>query len=141
MAAGDDNRVPPSVEPPAMAVGARRALSAAEVAHFDLVAPSTARRARLAVVPLLPPGSSGMTLGRWVLLRPGHERRHALIAHELVHVEQWRDDGPLRFLRDYLSAYVRARRRGDAHRAAYLAIPAEEQARDRTERWSSRYWL
>lgn len=124
-----------------MTVGERRPLTEAELAHFDIVAPSTARRARLMVVPVLAPGASGMTIGRWVLLRKGHERRHGLIAHELVHVEQWRDLGRLRFLTRYLAAYIASRRTGAAHRAAYLAIPAEKEARDRAEAWSSGYWL
>jgi hypothetical protein len=124
-----------------MTVGERRPLTGDEIAHFDLVAPSTAARARVMVVPVLPPGASGMTVGRWVLLRRGHERRHALIAHELVHVEQWRDQGPVRFLARYLAAYLAGRRTGAAHRAAYLAIPAEQEARDRTEVWSAGFWL
>jgi hypothetical protein len=141
MAVEDDRRVPPPVQPRAMAVGERRALTEEEVAHFDLVAPSTARRARLRAVPVLPPGAAGMTLGRWVLLRRGHERRHALIAHELVHVEQWHGAGRAGFLRAYLRSYLGSRRRGATHRAAYLAIPAEAEARERTAVWSARYWL
>ena len=124
-----------------MAVGEQRPLTEAEIAHFDLVAPSTARRARVRVVPVLPPGASGMTIGRRVLLRKGHERRHALIAHELVHVEQWRDQGRVRFLTRYLADYLRSRGAGARHRVAYLAIPAEQEARDRTEVWSERFWL
>ena len=93
------------------------------------------------VVPFLPPGSAGMTIGRRVLLRRDHERRHALIAHELVHVEQWRDQGRVRFLTRYLADYLRSRGAGARHRAAYLAIPAEQEARDRTEAWSAGFWL
>lgn len=137
----DDAGEQPTVRPRAMARGERRALTAEEVAHFDLVDASTAGRARLVAVPVLPPGASGMTLGRWILLRRGHERRHALIAHELVHVEQWRDSGVVRFLAAYLTSYLGGRRRGEAHRAAYLAIPAEEEARRRTREWSAGYWL
>jgi hypothetical protein len=125
-------------ELPAMAVWDRRALTEDDVARFDLVAPSTVRRARLMVVPVLAPGAQGMTLGRWILLRPGHQQRAALIAHELVHVEQWRDLRAGRFLRRYLQAYAESRGRGLVHRAAYLAIPAEQEARDRTEAWLER---
>ena len=121
-----------------MAMWGRRALTESEVAHFDLVAPSTARRARLMVVPVLPPGAHGMTVGRWVLVHPGHEQRPALIAHELVHVEQWRDLRTGRFLGRYLRAYAAGRGGGLVHRAAYLAIPAEQEARDRTKAWLSR---
>ena len=141
MAPHDHGETRSSVQPRAMAAGEQRSLTEAEIAHFDLVAPSTARRARLACVPVLPPGAAGMTLGRWILLRSGHERRHALIAHELVHVEQWRDAGRLRFLTRYLEAYLAGRRAGLPHRAAYLGIPAEEEARERTAVWSAGYWL
>jgi len=86
-------------------------------------------RARVATVPVLTPGIAGMTLGRWILVRRGHEHDGALIAHELVHVRQWRELGPVRFLSRYLGAYARARRRGLGHRAAYEAIPLEAEAR------------
>ena len=43
-----------------------------------------------------------MTLGRWILLRRGHEHDRGLIAHELVHVRQWRELGAVRFLVRYL---------------------------------------
>lgn len=117
----------------------RRNLTDEEVAHFDLVAPSTARRARLLVVPFLPPGAAGMTLGRWVLVRDGHQRREDLVAHELVHVEQWRDLRPRHFLTRYLRSYVRLRSGGLAHRAAYLAIPFEQEARERAGAWRARH--
>src|SRR5436190_1536926 len=45
-----------------------------------------------------------MTLGRWVLVRRGHEHDRGLIAHELVHVRQWRELGAVRFLVRYLGA-------------------------------------
>ena len=44
--------------------------------------PRLAERARLHTVRVLPRGSSGMTLGRHVLLRRGHEERAVLIARE-----------------------------------------------------------
>ena len=40
---------------------------------------------------VLTPGVAAMTLGRWILVRRGHEPTSGCIAHELVHVEQWRD--------------------------------------------------
>jgi hypothetical protein len=81
------------------------------------------------VVPLLTPGISGMTFGRWILVRRGHERDEALLAHELVHVRQWRELGAVRFLAGNLVAYLRGRRRGLHHREAYEAIPHECEAR------------
>lgn len=52
-----------------------------------------------------------------------------LLTHELVHVRQWAELGPLRFIGEYLRGYVTARRRGLDHQQAYLAIPLEEEAR------------
>lgn len=109
-----------------------RALSAdAQVRYAHVDALDTAR-VRIVVVPLLTPGIVAMTLGRSVLVRRGHEHSVGLIAHELVHVEQWRVLGPVRFLRGYLGAYVRARRAGLGHWDAYRAIPLEQEARVRS---------
>jgi hypothetical protein len=100
-------------------------------AHVDGV--DTAR-ARVVVVPRLTPGVVAMTLGRCILVRRGHENDVGLLAHELVHVEQWRTHGAVGFLRDYLGAYTRARRTGAGHTAAYRAIPFEAEARLRSGR-------
>lgn len=86
-------------------------------------------RARIVVVPFLTPGVAAMTLGRWILTRHGHEHDEALVAHELVHVRQWRELGAMRFVWRYLSAYVQGRRRGLSHWQAYRAIPLEQEAR------------
>jgi hypothetical protein len=106
-----------------------RRLNGSERGQFTHVPVRDLDRARLATVPVLTPGVAGMTLGRWILLRRGHARDDGLIAHELVHVRQWRDLGAVRFLSRYLGAYVRARRRGLNHRDAYEAIPLEAEAR------------
>jgi hypothetical protein len=52
-----------------------------------------------------------------------------LIVHELTHIEQWRRLGPAGWARSYLGDYVRGRRRGLGHHAAYRAIGLEEEAR------------
>ena len=103
-------------------------------ATLDHVAAIDARRARIVVVPWLTPGVAGMTLGRWILLRRGREDDLGLLSHELVHVRQWRERGAVRFLGGYLEAYVRGRRSGLDHGAAYAAIPAEVEARTLTGR-------
>src|SRR4051794_15701552 len=87
-----------------------------------------AERARIVVVPVLTPGVAAMTLDRWILVRRGHETGAGLLAHELVHVEQWRKLGVVRFLRGYLGAYLRGRRGGLGHWDAYRAIPFEVEA-------------
>jgi len=111
-----------------------RRLDARERDLFTHVPVRDLDRARVATIPVLSPGVSGMTLGRWILLRRGHERDEALIAHEMVHVRQWRELGAVRFLARYLRAYARGRRRGLGHRDAYEAIPLEAEARALTGR-------
>jgi hypothetical protein len=106
-----------------------RRLDAREREQFTHVPVNDLDRARLVRVSVLTPGIAGMTLGRWILLRRGHDHDRDLIAHELVHVRQWRELGAVRFLARYLGAYARGRRRGLGHRAAYEAIPLEAEAR------------
>lgn len=107
----------------------RRLDPAGTVAASEHVAPIDADRARLVTVPWLTPGVAGMTIGRWILLRRGREDDLSLIAHELVHVRQWRERGAVRFLASYLVAYARGRWAGLGHHGAYAAIPAEVEAR------------
>ncbi|MFN8037236.1 MAG: DUF4157 domain-containing protein [Acidimicrobiia bacterium] len=95
-------------------------------AHVPLV---DRERARIVVVPILTPGVVAMTLGRWMLVRRGHEHDRTLFAHELVHVRQWRELGAVRFLAGYLGSYLRSRARGLRHWEAYRAIPFEVEAR------------
>lgn len=106
-----------------------RALAPEEHARYPHVPAEDRDRARLVVVPVLTPGIAGMTLGRWILLRRGHEHDTGLVAHELVHVRQWRELGAVGFLWRYLGAYFRGRRRGLRHADAYAAIPFEREAR------------
>jgi hypothetical protein len=106
-----------------------RRLDARERERFTHVPVRDLDRARLVRVAVLTSGIAGMTLGRWILLRRGHEHDRDLIAHELVHVRQWRELGAVRFLVRYLGAYARGRWRGLRHHAAYEAIPLEAEAR------------
>jgi hypothetical protein len=111
-----------------------RRLDARERERFTHVPRRDVERARLVTVPLLTPGVAGMTLDRWILLRRGHEDDSDLVAHELVHVRQWRELGVVRFLARYLGAYARGRWRRLGHKAAYEAIPFEVEARSITGR-------
>lgn len=88
---------------------------------------------------LLPRQAGAMTVGRTILVRPGHEASEPLMAHELVHVRQWQDLGWLGFLRAYVGAYLRNVVRLRDHRAAYLAIPLEAEAREEAARWAARH--
>ncbi len=114
-----------------------RSLSRAEVEWSDLVPAPVARRARLHRVRVLPPGAQGMTVGRHVLLGRGHEDRPVLVAHELVHARQYAERGLVPFLARYLTDYLRNLLRLRSHRQAYLAIPAEVEARAEAKRWAT----
>ena len=96
---------------------------------FPLVPRADVARARIVDVPFLTPGVAAMTLGRLILLRHDHRGDEALLAHELVHVRQWRELGAVRFLWRYLGAYARGRAAGLGHQRAYDAIPLEVEAR------------
>jgi hypothetical protein len=107
-------------------------LSPEAQAQFTHVPEVDRDRARIVIVPFLTPGVVAMTVDRWIFVRRGREHDVDLIAHELVHVEQWRVQGAIRFLARYFGEYVRYRRRGMRHWAAYAAISFEEEARLRS---------
>jgi hypothetical protein len=117
-----------------------RSLSDDEVAAYDVLPPALARRARLVRVPALPGGYSGMTLGRWILLRAeaAPTGTSALVAHELVHVRQWHERGVPRFLARYLADFARGVARHRRWRAAYRDISLEVEARAEAQAWSVR---
>ncbi|REK24784.1 MAG: DUF4157 domain-containing protein [Actinobacteria bacterium] len=73
-----------------------------------------------------------MTIGSTILIDPealALERLTSLLKHELVHVRQWRQLGPVRFLSRYIRQYLVGRFGGAGHRVAYLAIDLEAEAR------------
>lgn len=84
--------------------------------------------------PVWPGWAAAMTVVRVVYVRQevletwDDQRLARLIAHELVHVRQWRTDGFVGFVRHYLADYVRGRRAKLGHRGAYKAIGYEAEA-------------
>ena len=116
-----------------------RRLTPQEIAGYDLVSADLARRARVQKVPVLSPGMHGMTLGRLILVLRDDDRsgRRALLAHELVHVEQYAELGMARFLRRYVGEYLANLWRLRNHRRAYEAISLEAEARAAAARWRS----
>lgn len=108
---------------------AARRLTPGERVSFVHVPPLDRARARVVVVGWLTPGTAAMTLGRWILVRRGHEQDRGLLAHEMVHVRQWRERGVVGFIVAYVGEYLRSRRRGLGHWAAYRAISFEVEAR------------
>jgi hypothetical protein len=77
--------------------------------------------------PFLHRRTIAITLGRRVFVAEGYAS-DALIRHELVHVRQATELGVLRFVWRYVAEYVRNRRRGMSHDAAYRAISFEAEA-------------
>ena len=120
-----------------------RRLEGPEIAAYDVLDPDLARRVRLQKVPVLPRGSSGMTIMRLVLLKSDddHDGTRKLIAHELVHVRQYAELGYLRFSYRYLRDYFRNLIEHRKHRPAYLPIAAEVEARAEADAWAIRHGL
>ena len=76
----------------------------------------------------VPPGSDAITIWRVISVRKASADDAHLMRHEQEHLRQWRELGILRFLEQYLGAYLRWRVRGYGHRAAYCLIPLEVEA-------------
>lgn len=91
--------------------------------------PGTARRYRywLLVGPT-PPGARAITLWSVIVMRARAVGDRRLLRHELYHVHQWHEHGPVGFLARYLGAYLRHRARLYPHWAAYRRIPFEIEA-------------
>jgi len=85
----------------------------------------------------VPPGSAAITIGSVVSVRRRYAGDAVLLRHEAEHVRQWRELGFVRFLREYLGAYVRGRRAGFGHQAAYRLIPLEVEAEAAAERFAA----
>lgn len=97
---------------------------------------------------------SAITLGKRVFVAPALLWRNVddrlvlpseIAVHELMHVLQYERTGVVRFLFFYLRDYARAlgREAGDAwerHRAAYLAISFEVEARAAEEGYAAWRW-
>lgn len=82
----------------------------------------------------VPPGAAAWTLGSLVIVRRSAAGSEHLLAHELEHVRQYRDQGAVAFLARYLTDYLRGRLRGYGHQGAYRRIPAEVSAEWRARR-------
>src|SRR6476619_7510269 len=85
----------------------------------------------------VPPGSAAITIGSVVSVRRRYADDQRLLVHEAEHVRQWRELGKVRFLREYLGAYVHWRREGFGHVAAYRLIPLEVAAEEAADRFSA----
>ncbi|MCP3854318.1 MAG: DUF4157 domain-containing protein [Actinomycetia bacterium] len=117
-----------------------RRLTPQEIERYDLVSLEIRQRARIVKVPRLFGGYDGLTSGRIIFLVEDndHDGGRPLMAHELVHVEQFRRQGRLVFAALYFSDYFRGLARQRSHRKAYLDIRHERGARERTQEWVER---
>ncbi|MEM7274486.1 MAG: hypothetical protein AAF547_15480 [Actinomycetota bacterium] len=115
-------------------------MSETEVAAYDVVPAEIARRVRIIRIPLIPGGYAGMTLVRTVLLARDVEPDGSspLLAHELVHVRQWTEEGILRFSSSYLGSFLRNLARLRRWNAAYHQIDHELEAKQETTDWLRR---
>lgn len=114
-------------------------LAKARADRFDHLPADVVARARVRTARHLPKQADALTVGRTIYVRPGHEASDALLAHELVHVRQWRQYGWFGFLRRYLAAYLANLVRLRDHMAAYRAIPLEAEARAAAATWRDRH--
>ncbi len=85
----------------------------------------------------VPPGSAAITIGSVVSVRSRYADDARLLRHEEEHVRQWRELGKSRFLWQYLGAYLRWRRHGFGHQAAYRLIPLEVEAEAAADRFAA----
>ncbi|HUQ62303.1 MAG TPA: hypothetical protein VM121_00935 [Acidimicrobiales bacterium] len=76
----------------------------------------------------VPPGYSGITIWSLISVRRDVAGDNHLLRHELEHVRQWHQYGPIGFLRRYVGAYLALRLAGHGHGAAYRRIPFEVEA-------------
>ncbi|MFB0926461.1 MAG: DUF4157 domain-containing protein [Acidimicrobiales bacterium] len=83
---------------------------------------------RVVVGGLVPPQAEALTLGNIIFVRKRSCDHQDLMAHELVHVRQFKDLGSVRFLARYVGSYLRFRLSGYGHMAAYRRIPLEVEA-------------
>ena len=131
----------PSIELPRRAgYGDRvigRPLNDQELRSYRHVPDDVARRVRVVAIPALPGRYVGLTLGSIVFLAEevSDDGDSTLLAHELVHVRQWHEQGRARFAVAYLRAFGAGLIRHRSWQEAYRAIPAEVEARQEAGRW------
>ena len=108
---------------------------------YQHIPPFIVTRARLHFVQWVPGGRSGFTFGRHIWVRRDkyvsirNPALRSLVAHELVHVQQFKRQGVIRFSYRYVSEYLKNRFDGEDHKTAYLNISAEKEARVLQKKW------
>ncbi len=115
-----------------------RQLEGPELNAYDHISQMLTNRVRLVKVPWLPNGADGLTIANVVLVKKfvDPEDFRELIAHELVHVRQWKEYGIVGFLSRYVIGYLKGLKKHRNHYQAYLDIPFEIEARAEAKNWS-----
>ncbi len=118
-----------------MSVSAAESVALAGLGDAGLVAAGVKL---LSMPPLMHTALSGrvaaITIGSCIFITPSRFEAVVagedpeLLAHELIHVGQWRGQGPGAFLIRYVADYVRMRWRGLGHQDAYQHIGFEWEA-------------
>ena len=104
------------------------AVVAAGVLVFADWSARQADEVRIVEVPFMKPGSDAFATGRIVFIQGDSADDPDLLAHELVHVCQWEEQG-ITFLWDYTAEYTENLvETGDADEA-YLELSFEQEAR------------
>ena len=117
-----------------------RPLNAAERSSYTHVRPDVLDRTRIKTLLWMPGSFQGITLGRYIYLTTPEldDGSSRLLAHELVHVQQYADIGIVRFYLRYLAYFGRGLRIQRKWMPAYRDIPAEVEARALTTEWFMR---
>ena len=96
-------------------------------------------RVRIHQVRWLPNRAGAMTLRNHILFRETRDDPSYLMAHELVHVRQFAEQGTARFLFIYVVDYLGGLVKFRNHRLAYLNIGFESAARAEVDHWARRH--
>ena len=114
-----------------------RPLNPLELDSYRLIPRALAARARVYEIAALPGSYAGITLGRHVFLATNirDDGESLLLAHELIHVRQWHEQGVIGFGRRYVWSFLRSILATRSWHVSYRAIPAEVEARREADRW------
>jgi len=114
-----------------------RRLNEIELDSYRHLPRSLAQQVRIISVPALPGGYLGITLRNVIVLSEdvANDGSSSLLAHELVHVQQWHADGRVRFLVRYVRDFSCGLARTRSWSSSYRAIRHEVEARESTTRW------
>ncbi len=119
-----------------------RRLHQKELEAYNHIAPALLKDVRIFRVKKVLPAYTGITLGNWIFLMVDQPQdgTSVLLAHELVHVRQWQEQGKVRFLVDYLRCFIKGYKKQRSWSCAYREIDAECEARAEAQRWADEHF-